>query len=182
MLMCHIVGLDSSELKQLEKSILKALSKVIDRLSELKSPNTLNEEDWIILMAAFPIFAMTTNVFALKADLVDRGSIAKTWTTAREEMKTIPVPDSFKPLSVKVIEKRGVCPAYEIGDSFEIPSPFYWPKRCPALWFSIWPYLIAAGFGYKSWEGDNPSIFRISCPSKKGIVLEMMKTKLIDSK
>jgi uncharacterized repeat protein (TIGR04076 family) len=180
--MCNIIGLDVSELENLENSMHKALSKVIDRLSKLKSPNTLNEEDWIIFMPAFPVFAMTTDVFALKADLVNRGAITKTWAAAREEMKTIPVPNSFEPISAKVIEKRGVCPAYEVGDCFEIPSPFYWPKRCPALWFSVWPYLIAAGFGYKSWEGDNPNVFRISCPSKKGIVLEMIQTKLLDSK
>ncbi len=177
--MSRIVPLDSADIEQLEKSMDKVLPKIVDTLSQRESPSVMKEDDWIRLMAAFPIFAMTTDIASLKEDLVERNSIAETWAAARDRMKEIPVPIGFEPLSARVVEKRGTCSVYSVGDSFKIPSPFYWPKPCPALWFSAWPYLIAAGFGFEGWESDNPHVYRISCPSKKGIVLEMIKTKLL---
>jgi uncharacterized repeat protein (TIGR04076 family) len=155
------------------------LTKMVDTLSQYESPSVMKEDDFISLMTAFPIFAMTTDVAVLMEDLEGRSVLSETWNAARERMKEISVPDSFEPLIVSVIEKRGTCHPYEVGDTFEIPSPFYWPKPCPAIWFSAWPFLIAAGFGFQGWESDNPNIYRISCPSKKGIVIEFIQKKLI---
>ncbi|MHA1964669.1 MAG: hypothetical protein ACXACG_05745 [Candidatus Thorarchaeota archaeon] len=178
--MSRIVQLNKTDIERLEKAMDTVLSKMVNTLSKRDSPSVMNEEDFISLMTAFPMFAMTTDVSVLREDLEERSLLAETWDAARERMKEIPVPKSFEPLSVKVIEKRGTCHPYDVGDTFEISSPFYWPKPCPAIWFSAWPFLIAAGFGFEGWEGDNPLVYRISCPSKKGIVIEFIQTKLLD--
>jgi uncharacterized repeat protein (TIGR04076 family) len=172
--------IDQSDIEQLEKIMNKVLTKMVNTLSLHESPSVMKEDHFISLMTAFPIFAMTMDVAVLREELRGRSQLSETWKAAREHMKEIPVPDSFEPLSVKVIEKRGTCQPYDVGDTFEIPSPFYWPTPCPAVWFSAWPFLIAADFGFEGWESDNPHIYRISCPSKKGIVIEFIQKKLVD--
>ncbi|MHA1925314.1 MAG: hypothetical protein ACXABV_03650 [Candidatus Thorarchaeota archaeon] len=179
--MSRIFPLEPSDLENLERSLIRIIPKISDVFSRGASSSAITEDEWLIrVIAAYPFFAITTDVAAMKEDLEERNSISETWTAARERMKEIPVPKGFEPLSARVIEKRGTCSAYNVEDQFEIPSPFYWPARCPALWLSVWPYLISAGFGLEGWESDNPHIYRISCPSKKGIVLEMIMTKLIE--
>jgi uncharacterized repeat protein (TIGR04076 family) len=178
--MSRIVQLNQTDIEQLEKVMKKVLSKMVDTISQLESPSVMKEDDFVSLLTAFPIFAMTTDVAVLKEDIEGRSQLSETWEAAREWMKEIPVPNGFEPLSAEIIEKRGTCQPYEVGDTFEIPSPFYWPKSCPAIWFSAWPFLIAAGFGFEGWESDNPHVYRISCPSKKGIVIEFIQTKLLD--
>ncbi|MHA2025602.1 MAG: hypothetical protein ACW98U_06835 [Candidatus Thorarchaeota archaeon] len=178
--MSRIVRIRQTDVDQLEKIMNRVLSKMVDTLSQFESPSVMKEDDFISLMTAFPIFAMTTDVAVLKEDQEGRTQISEAWKAARERMKEIPVPASFEPLSAKVIEKRGTCQPYNVGDTFEIPSPFYWPTPCPAIWFSAWPFLIAAGFGFEGWESGNPYVYRISCPSKKGIVIEFIQTKKLD--
>lgn len=178
--MNRIVRINQSDMEQLEKIMKNLLSNMIDTFTRNESPSIMKEDDFISLMTAFPIFAMTTDIAILKEDLERRDQLSETWKAARERMKEIPVPSGFEPVSAKIIEKRGTCDVYDVGDTFEIQSPFYWPKPCPAIWFSSWPFLIASGFGFEGWESDNPHIYRISCPSKKGIVIEFIQTKLLE--
>lgn len=171
--MTRIVGLSKSDVESLASLAEISLSKMWEVLDLQSDPSSLNEEHWIRLLTAFPLFALRTDIAPLKEDLAGRERIADTWKAARERMKEIPVPEGFKPLEATVIEKRGKCKPYELGDRFKVPSPFYWPRPCSSAWLSTWPYVIAAGFGYKSWEEDDSSVFKISCPSKKGVVFEI---------
>lgn len=175
--MNRIVQTNPSDLEQLEKIIGDLLPSIIDSFSKIESPSVEKDDDFISLITAFPIFAMTTDLAVLKADSEGRNQLSETWNAARERMKDIPVPDGFEPLTAKIIEKRGRCDLYNVGDTFQIESPFYWPKACSAIWFSAWPFLIAAGFGFEGWEGDNPYVYRISCPSKLGVVVEFIQAK-----
>ncbi|MFW9850417.1 MAG: hypothetical protein ACFFF4_14890 [Candidatus Thorarchaeota archaeon] len=171
--MGHIIGAEKEDVENLNNAMKGILQSTVEMLSNLESPTVMNSDDWIRLMTIFPVFAMTSGSTVLKEDLTEQSSLVEIWKMAQERMKQLPVPDSFKTVSATVIEKRGVCEFYEVGDSFDIPSPFYWPTSCSGLWFAAWPYMIAAGLGFEGWEGDDPHIYRISCPSKKGIVIEM---------
>ena len=183
--MVRIVELDEREVDNLESSNKTALSKMIKALLAQQEPDTTKEEDWIRLLAAIPMFATMTNTIPLKEDLTNRDSIIDTWKAARVSMKNLSVPKEFIPLEASVVEKRGRCDLYELGENFDISNPFYWEeapsqdstgyghKLCTAAQFATLPYVIAAGFGYKSWEADDPKVFRISCPSKKGVVFEI---------
>ncbi|MHA2047482.1 MAG: hypothetical protein ACW99G_22080 [Candidatus Thorarchaeota archaeon] len=99
----------------------KVLTKMVNTLSLHESPSVMKEDHFISLMTAFPIFAMTMDVAVLREELRGRSQLSETWKAAREHMKEIPVPDSFEPLSVKVIEKRGTCQPYDVGDRSEEP-------------------------------------------------------------
>ena len=179
--MNHFIGLDKNEINTIQEAMKIAYSRIIDIFSRRNNLHILDIDDLILFLIAFPIIAMTSHSVALDINISDETLLANAWNKARELVKKIPIPECFEPLIARVIEKRGICPGYEVGDEFEILSPFYWPKRCPGLWFSAWPYIIAAGFGYKSWEVDNQDVFRISCPSKKGIVIEMIQRKSVET-
>ena len=168
----HIAEFDPTELKKLEASLKTVLPKMIQALESQVEPNSMKQDHWLRLIASFPFFAMTSNISVLDEELMGEESFSDAWELAREKMKEIPVPEGFRTLKATVIEKRGKCDAYEEGDSFEVPSPFYWPKPCSSAWLSVWPYVIGAGFGYKSWDED-PEAFMISCPAKKGLVFEL---------
>lgn len=171
--MVQIVGLEAANVDSLNSSVSKALSAMIQALVSQENAHCENEEHWIRLLAAFPLFVMRTDIVALQEDLAKKDSVVNTWRSAMKKMKLIPVPEEFTRLKATVIEKRGHCEVFELGDTFDIQSPFYWPRPCSAVWLSLWPYIIAAGFGYRSWEKNDSTVFRISCPSKKGLVFEI---------
>jgi len=72
------------------------------------------------------------------------------------------------PVRMTLVEKRGKC-RYEEGQEF-IWKGFYPPPGiCGALCDSLRIPVIRCAFGAPSWEED-PSVWYISCPSKKGTV------------
>jgi uncharacterized repeat protein (TIGR04076 family) len=80
----------------------------------------------------------------------------------------------MKHLRVKVIEKSGRCP-HEVGDMWETPYSLIKPVGdsilCDDAHYTLIPYLSMAAGGSTSWEKDG--IWRIHCPSKKGVVFEI---------
>ena len=87
-------------------------------------------------------------------------------------------------VKVTMVEKRGVCNPHQVGDGFEYPVAFSGMVRpkgmCPALAHTLEPYVRTCYFGGKSWERDNPDIWLISCPSKKGTVWKIEAEELSD--
>lgn len=87
-------------------------------------------------------------------------------------------------VKVTMVEKRGVCQPHEVGAVFEYPVVFSSLVRplgmCPALAHTLEPFVRACYLGAKSWERDNPDIWLISCPSKKGTVWKIEPVELSD--
>ncbi len=87
-------------------------------------------------------------------------------------------------VKVTMVEKRGVCEPHKEGDAFEYPVVFSSLARpkgmCPALAHTLQPFVQACYLGGKSWERDNPEIWLISCPSKKGTVWKIEAMELSD--
>ena len=81
----------------------------------------------------------------------------------------------MKHLRIKVIEKSGRCP-HNIGDFWETPYSLIKPvgdsNLCDDAHYTLIPYLSMAAGGSDSWEKDG--IWRIHCPSKKGVVFEIL--------
>jgi len=72
-------------------------------------------------------------------------------------------------------EKLGKC-QHSVGDSFVVEHPM---ARVDGLCFGAYdparPYISQCAAGVPSWEGDNNSIYRIHCISKKGTVWKLEK-------
>ena len=87
-------------------------------------------------------------------------------------------------VKVSLVEKRGQCDPHAMGDSFEYPVLFHSQVRpkgmCPALANSLKPYVQSCYLGAKSWERDDPDIWLISCPSKKGTVWKIEAMEMSD--
>jgi uncharacterized repeat protein (TIGR04076 family) len=84
-----------------------------------------------------------------------------------------PAWDAAGPLTVRVIDKTGKCP-HEAGDVFEYRDPYARPEAlCHAAAGALEPYLWRAALGFPSWEPGEPETYRIHCPSRTGIVLEL---------
>ena len=83
--------------------------------------------------------------------------------------------DAAGPLSVRVIEKTGRC-RHEVGDVFEYRDPYARPDGlCHAAAAALEPYLWRSALGFPSWEPGEPETYRIHCPSRTGIVLELAR-------
>jgi uncharacterized repeat protein (TIGR04076 family) len=89
------------------------------------------------------------------------------------------VAQDYHKVKVTMIEKRGQC-YLDKEASFLYENPWRQPKdMCSALYFSLAPWVQSASLNGRSWEEDNPDIFLISCPSKKGTV---WKVERLDEK
>jgi len=87
-----------------------------------------------------------------------------------------PAWDAAGPLRVEVIEKTGRCP-HEVGDVFEYRDPYARPEGlCHAAGRALEPYLWRSALGFPSWEPGEPGTYRIHCPSRTGIVLELSRS------
>ena len=87
-----------------------------------------------------------------------------------------PAWDAAGPLGVRVIEKTGRC-RHEVGDVFEYRDPYAPPEGlCAAALGALQPYLWRSALGFPSWEAGEPETYRIHCPSRTGIVLELNRT------
>ena len=67
-------------------------------------------------------------------------------------------------------EKHGKC-RYQLGDSYIYDQPHHSPKdMCLGIQEPARIPVIHCAMGLPSWEGDDKSIYRIHCISKKGTV------------
>lgn len=83
--------------------------------------------------------------------------------------------ERLSPLQIKMIEKNGLC-NHDLGDTFIYKTPYKRPKDvCPALLHVIDLYTWRATLGFPSWEPDDPTIYRLHCPSQTGTVWELRK-------
>lgn len=73
-----------------------------------------------------------------------------------------------------MIEKNEQC-MHVIGDSFVYKNHYDKPAGiCSALHHVLQLYLLRASIGFPSWE-DDPSVYRVHCPDKKGTVWELKR-------
>ena len=85
--------------------------------------------------------------------------------------------DKTGPLEIRMIEKTGQC-NHELGDTFRYETPDRKPAGvCSALLHVLDRYTWRVALGFPSWEADDPTIYRIHCPSKNGTVWELRKIK-----
>ena len=79
------------------------------------------------------------------------------------------------PLEIKMVELHGKC-RYSLGDTFYYKHPYARPDgACFALLHVLDLYTWRCALGFPSWEGDDRSVFRIHCPSKRGSVWELRR-------
>jgi len=84
---------------------------------------------------------------------------------------------NYSYVKATMVEKRGEC-IHNLGDEFLFKSPFFCPKDlCSAARESLRPYVTMCSLGGMSWEKDNPEIWLISCPSKKGTVWKLERVE-----
>ena len=73
-----------------------------------------------------------------------------------------------------MIEKKEEC-QHNISDSFVYKNHYDKPAGiCSALHHVFQLYLWRVSTGFPSWE-DDPSVYRIHCPDKKGTVWELKR-------
>jgi len=62
------------------------------------------------------------------------------------------------------------------GDTFIYENHYDKPEGiCSALHHVFQLYVWRASLGFPSWEPDDPRVYRIHCPAKKGTVWELRK-------
>jgi uncharacterized repeat protein (TIGR04076 family) len=72
-------------------------------------------------------------------------------------------------------EKLGKC-HHEVGESYVYAQPLDYPKGlCSGIQDPARPFITRCAAGLPSWEGDDQSIYRIHCISKKGTVWKLEK-------
>ncbi|HVP37348.1 MAG TPA: hypothetical protein VMT04_10160 [Terriglobales bacterium] len=80
-------------------------------------------------------------------------------------------------VQVKLIRKIGKCP-HEKGEVFVYVHPNCRPEGlCGAAAISLEPFVMRCSAKIPSSEKDNPKIYRIHCPSKKGTIWEIKRIK-----
>ena len=87
-----------------------------------------------------------------------------------EKIKTISRKRGIIPVKVTLLEKTGNCP-HEVGESFEYHHPLFRPQGiCGAAAYAMEIYIQRCLDGFPSWEKDNPDVYLIHCPSRKGTI------------
>jgi uncharacterized repeat protein (TIGR04076 family) len=83
----------------------------------------------------------------------------------------------YSSVKATMVEKRGEC-IHKLGDEFLFESPFSCPKDlCSAAREAFRLYVTMCSLGGDSWEKDNPKIWLLSCPSKKGTVWKLERVE-----
>lgn len=73
-------------------------------------------------------------------------------------------------IKITCVEKLGKC-HHEVGDSFVYENAIsYIPELCVGVQDPARLWVSHCAAGLPSWEGDDSSIYRIHCISKKGTV------------
>lgn len=79
------------------------------------------------------------------------------------------------PLEIRMTAKAGKC-NHALGDTFCYEHPYARPDGvCAALLHVLDLYAWRAALGFPSWEADDPTVYRVHCPSKNGTVWELRK-------
>ena len=79
------------------------------------------------------------------------------------------------PLEIRMVSKSGKC-NHALGDAFRYEHPYARPENvCTALLHVLDLYTWRVALGFPSWEADDPTVYRIRCPSKNGTVWELRK-------
>jgi len=98
--------------------------------------------------------------------------------SSRDEYKTLW--GKCGPLEIQMVGKTGRC-NHDVGDSFRYEHPYARPTgACPALLHVLDLYTWRVALGFPSWEADDPTVYRIHCPSKNGSVWELRKLSAPD--
>jgi len=96
---------------------------------------------------------------------------------SRERWIEIAKVRGLEPVEVKLIEKIGKCP-HEEGEVFLYVHPNCRPEElCGVAAIALEPFVQRCSAKVSSWENDNPDIYRIHCPSKKGTIWEIKKIR-----
>lgn len=82
----------------------------------------------------------------------------------------------FAGVRATMIEKNEEC-QHKISDTFVYKNQYDRPAGiCSALHHVLQLYLWRVSTGFPSWE-DDPAVYRIHCPDKKGTVWELKRTE-----
>ena len=96
---------------------------------------------------------------------------------SKEKWMEIAKARGLERVEVELVEKIGKCPHRE-GESFIYVHPNCRPEGiCGVAAISLEPFVQRCSARVPSWEKDNPEIYRIHCPSKKGTVWEIKRIK-----
>ena len=83
--------------------------------------------------------------------------------------------DKAGPLEIRMVAQTGKC-NHRLHDTFRYETPYKKPQGlCAALLHVADLYTWRVALGFPSWEADDPTIYRIHCPSKNGTVWELRK-------
>ena len=85
--------------------------------------------------------------------------------------------ENFWNIKVRITceEKLGKC-HYNVGDTYVYDNPMaYIQDLCVGIQDPARPWVSQCAAGTPSWEGDDKSIYRIHCISKKGTVWRIEK-------
>lgn len=95
-----------------------------------------------------------------------------------ERMRTTPRNEAWAaagPLELRLVECLGKC-AHAEGTVYTFANPYELPAGlCEAMATVARGYLWRVALGFPSWEADDPSVYRLHCPSKTGTVWELRK-------
>ena len=79
------------------------------------------------------------------------------------------------PVKIKMVEKNEQC-KHNLDDAFVYKTHYDKPKDlCVALAHVLDLYIFRASVGFPSWE-DDPGVYKIHCPDKKGTVWEIRRS------
>jgi uncharacterized repeat protein (TIGR04076 family) len=77
------------------------------------------------------------------------------------------------PVKITNLVENEKC-QHRLGDTFVFKNHYDKPNGiCSALHHVLQLYVWRASLGFPSWEPDNPRVYRIHCPAKKGTVWEV---------
>ena len=83
--------------------------------------------------------------------------------------------ESTGPLELRMTQRIGAC-THADGTTFVFANPYELPAElCSAMAIIARGYTWRAALGFPSWEADDPTVYRLHCPSKTGTVWELRK-------
>ena len=81
----------------------------------------------------------------------------------------------FSPVEAANITENEKC-KHNMGDTFIYNNHYHRPDGiCPPLNHVLQLYVWRASLGFPSWEPDDPRVYRIHCPAKRGTVWELRR-------
>ena len=79
------------------------------------------------------------------------------------------------PLELRLTQLDGAC-SHDAGTVYIFATPYELPSGlCEAMASVVRGYVWRAALGFPSWEADDPSVYRLHCPSKRGAIWELRK-------